>query len=260
MKFSIVTPSLNQGAFIGRTLDSVRMQQGDFSIEHIVVDACSTDGTPDIVRRYAARHSDARYNIALICEPDEGQSDAINKGLHRASGDVLAWLNADDEYEPGALELVAAAYSKKRFAWCFGNCRIIDEQGAEIRRFITWYKRVQSRRYSYPLLLANDFIPQPAAFFSRAAFRRVGEISQQYHLAMDYDYWLRLGRETPPVYIDAFLARFRWHDTSKSGRDFDSAAREALGIARRFSTPFSIPLLWHAFHCRALGAVYRLLR
>ncbi len=260
MKFSIVTPSLNQGEFIGRTLDSVRMQQGDFAIEHIVVDACSVDGTPDTVRQYARTHNSGRYNLVLICEPDEGQSDAINKGLRNASGDVLAWLNADDEYEPGALELVASAYRDKAFSWCFGNCRIIDTEGAEIRKFITWYKCVQSRRYSYPLLLANDFIPQPSTFFSRAAFEQAGELQRRYHLAMDYEYWLRLGRMSRPVYIDAFLARFRWHDTSKSGSSFDSAAREALGIARQFSPPLSLPLLWHAFHCRALGAVYRMMR
>ncbi len=260
MKFSIVTPSLNQGEFIERTLDSVRMQQGDFAIEHIVVDACSTDGTPDLVQQYARAHTNDNYKLVLICEPDDGQSDAINKGLHRASGDVLAWLNADDEYEPDALELVASAYRKNAFLWCFGNCRIVDIQGAEIRQFITWYKSVQSRRYSYSLLLANDFIPQPSTFFSRAAFGQIGELQRQYHLAMDYDYWLRLGREKRPVYIDAFLARFRWHDTSKSGSNFERAAREALGIARQFSSPFSPPLLWHAFHCRALGAVYRALQ
>lgn len=260
MKFSIVTPSLNQREFIVQTLDSVRTQQGDFTIEHIVVDACSSDGTPDIVQQYARDHASERYQIIWICEPDEGQSDAINKGLHRASGDVLAWLNADDEYEAGALALVAAAWKSSAFWWCFGNCRIIDTHGAEVRQFITWYKRVQSQRYSYSLLLANDFIPQPSTFFSRTAFEHTGEIERRYHLAMDYDYWLRLGRVERPTYIDAFLSRFRWHDTSKSGRNFDAAAREALSIARAFASPVSLPLLWHNVHARALSAVYKLLQ
>lgn len=260
MKFSIITPSLNQGAFIERTLESVRTQNTDAHIEHIIVDACSTDGTLDIVRSYAAKYASERYNLVLISEPDEGQSDAINKGFNRASGDVFAWLNADDEYEPGALARVAAAYRSKPFFWCFGDCRIVDEQGVEMRGFITRYKRVQSRWYSYSLLLANNFVPQPAVFFSRAAFMRVGEIEQRYHLAMDYDYWLRLGQCEKPVYINEFLARFRWHDTSKSGQQFSRAAHEALGIARQFASPFSLPLLWHAFHCRALSAVYKLLQ
>ena len=236
------------------------MQQGDFAIEHIIVDACSTDGTVDIIRHYAERYSGERYRLLLISEPDEGQSDAINKGLRHASGDVLAWLNADDEYEHGALDRVAQVYRAKNFSWCFGDCRIVDEHGEEVRRFITWYKRIQSRRYSYSLLLANDFIPQPAVFFSRRIYEQAGELERRYHLAMDYEYWLRLGRIATPEYIDAYLARFRWHDTSKSGRQFEQAAREALGIARKFAAPYSPPLWWHVFHRFALGAVYGLLR
>lgn len=261
MKFSIVTPSLNQAAFIERTLASVYAQCGTCSIEHIVMDALSTDGTADVVREFARSHSRDGYTLTLVEEKDAGQSDAINKGFRRATGDVFAWLNADDTYESGAFDAVARVFAQDADAWCFGLCRIIDGHDREIRQFITRYKQWQSRRYSYALLLANDFIAQPAVFFSRLLYERAGELRTDYHLAMDYDYWLRLGALVRPVYLDVPLACFRWHEASKNGGGFQEAAREALAIARSHAPRGSaLPLLWHAFHCRALGVVYRLLQ
>ena len=132
MKFTIITPSLNQGAFIERTLKSIQAQRRDVDVEHWVMDGGSTDGTLDILRRCEGQ-------LSWTSGPDQGQSDAINKGLRRATGDILAWLNSDDVYEPGALVAVAAAYRTRPFQWAFGNCRIIDETDREIRRAVTAY-------------------------------------------------------------------------------------------------------------------------
>jgi glycosyltransferase involved in cell wall biosynthesis len=253
VKISVITPSFNQAAYIERTLASIHGQRGPFELEHIVVDGGSTDGTPAIL----ARHGD---RLRWVSEPDEGQSDAIDKGLRMATGDILAWLNSDDVYRPDALAQVAAAYRAAPFLWCFGNCRIIDEHDREIRPAITRYKIRQSRRYSYRRLLRRDFIPQPSTFFTRAAVEAAGEISRSLTYSMDYDYWLRLGRLAPPRYLDTFLADFRWHTQSKNGAAYRAAARETLHTARRLAPPGSaFDLSLHTVHYWILCILYRFL-
>ncbi len=253
MKFTIVTPSFNQAAYLERTIRSVLDQQGDFTLEYRVVDGGSTDGSLDILRRYGDR-------LRWTSGPDNGQSDAINRGLAEATGDVLAWLNSDDRYAPGALQAVAEAWQARPFDWCFGNCRIIDEADREIRRAITRYKTAQSRRYGYRRLLRRDFISQPSTFFSRAAVQAVGLLDPALVYSMDYDYWLRLGRRADPVFLDRCLADFRWHAASKNGARYRRAAwetyrtacRQARGGERR-------ELAWHLAHVAALNILYRFL-
>ena len=253
MKFTIVTPSFNQGAFIERTLRSIHAQRGEVDVEHVVVDGGSTDGTLDILRRYEGQ-------LSWTSSPDQGQSDAINQGLRRATGDILAWLNSDDVYEPGALAAVAAAYRARPFQWAFGNCRIIDETDREIRRAITAYKIRQSRRYSFHRLLRRDFVPQPAAFFTREAFEQTGDLEGGLHYSMDYDYWLRLGRRWTPRYLDRTLASFRWHTRSKNGAAYRAAARETLHTAQRHARPGEgFDVFMHRLHVLTLVVLYRCL-
>ena len=119
MKISVVTPSLNQATFIGRTIESVFAQTGDFTVEYLVVDGGSTDGTLDVLERY-------RGELRTIVEKDDGQSDALNNGFSRTTGEVLCWLNSDDTFLPGALAQVAEAFRTTGRSWCFGQCRIVD--------------------------------------------------------------------------------------------------------------------------------------
>jgi len=253
MKISIVTPSLNQGPYIERTILSVLGQRGDFDLEFIVMDGGSTDGTLDIVKKYES-------DLTLVTGKDSGQSDAINKGFAMASGDIFAWLNSDDTYESGALSLVAENYKNTPFQWCFGNCRNIDSRDNEIRTFITRYKIFESKRYSYKRLLSKDFIPQPATFFTRDAFKETGPIDVHLHFAMDYDYWLRLGKKYNPLYINRFLSRFRWHDESKNGAQYRNAAREAYRTARKHApTGYRYPIFRHYLHYISLVLLYRII-
>jgi glycosyltransferase involved in cell wall biosynthesis len=253
VKISIVTPSFNQGRYLERTIKSVLGQEGDFELEYLVMDAGSTDVSLDILRRYGDR-------LKWISEPDGGQSDAINKGFRMASGDILAWLNSDDTYEAGALGCVASAYRQAPFEWCFGDCRIIDEEDREIRKSITRYKVSQSRRYGYSRLLRRDFISQPSTFFTAKAYKATGEISRDLMYSMDYDYWLRLGRCMPPLYINRFLANFRWHSVSKNGAAYRSAAWETLLTARRHARPGERRhVLMHFGHYCVLSLLYRVL-
>ena len=253
MKFPIVTPSYNQGAFIERTIQSVQAQAGDFEVEHIVMDGGSTDDTLAVLRRYTDR-------LQWTSQPDDGQSDAINQGFRRATGDILAWLNSDDTYQPGALQAVAESYAREPFDWCFGNCHIVDEHDRPIRTAITAYKVAQSRRYNYRRLLRRDFIPQPAAFFSCAACERTGDIARDLVYSMDYDYWLRLGQAAAPRYIDRFLANFRWHTASKNGALYRRAAWETYQTARRHARPGNrLDLACHFLHVLTLSVLYRFL-
>lgn len=251
MKISVITPSFNQGEYIERTIQSVLGQKGDFELEYIVVDGGSTDSTLDIVEKY-------RDRLTWISEKDRGQSDAINKGFKMASGDILAWLNSDDTYEAGALSEVAKRYKGVGFKWCIGNCRIIDENDNEIRNLITKYKIFKCKTYSFKRLLAKNFIPQPALFFTRDVYREIGHLCLDCHYAMDYDYWLRIGKKYDPLYIDRYLANFRWHSRSKCGEDYTKAAYEAYRMAKRHATPqdwFSV--LQNYLHYKTLSVVYR---
>jgi glycosyltransferase involved in cell wall biosynthesis len=254
VKLSIVTPSYNQGKFIERTIRSVLEQRGDFELEYLVVDGGSTDQTLSILERYRGR-------LTYVSDRDAGQVDAISKGFARATGEVVAWLNSDDLYLPGALEEVTRALSQPGARWCFGQCRIIDESDAEIRRGIAWYKNRLSRRYSLRRLLTTDFIPQPATFFRRDLLEEAGPLDPSFHYAMDYDLWLRFARVSEPVFIPRDLARFRWHGTSKSSGRYGEAAREAYAAARRHAKPSErLALVEHALHVLCLLTGYGLLQ
>lgn len=255
MKITIVIPSFNQRGFIGATLDSVLSQQGDFDLAVDVVDGGSTDGTVDLLRDV----TDPRVN--WTSEPDNGQSDAINKGLRRATGDVVSWLNSDDVYTPGTLAAVAEAFrtqSDKR--WLVGRCENIDVQGRVVRSWITRYKDFHLRRYSYRKLLTENFISQMSVFWRRSFQDEVGLLDEGLHYTMDYDLWLRMGEHSDPIVLDRVLGQFRLHPQSKSGavnrRQFDEQYEVAC---RRLG---GRPLLRaaHRLHVEKTVWAYRLLR
>jgi glycosyltransferase involved in cell wall biosynthesis len=254
LRVTVVTPSFNQGAFIERTIESVLSQRGDFELEYLVVDGGSTDGTLSILRSYEGR-------LRFVSERDSGQSAAINKGFGMASGDVLAWLNSDDTYMPGALHTVVRTLRDTRARWCFGECRVIDERDREIRRAISAYKSWISRRYSLRRLLAvGNFIPQPATFFRREILEQTGRLEESFHLAMDYDLWLRLARLEAPAFIPRPLANFRWHGRSKTGAGYHKVAWECFRIACRHARGFEhAALAQHLANYSAQMAVYKLL-
>jgi glycosyltransferase involved in cell wall biosynthesis len=239
LKISIVIPSYNMAKFVEETIQSVINQKyPDF--ECIVIDGGSTDDTISILKKYQDK-------IVWISEKDKGQSEAINKGLKRASGDIVTFINADDTYEQGCFQKVADYFEKTPGSkWVYGKCRIINENGREIHKMITWYKGIWQKSYSFNTLLIMDFISQPEAFWRRDLTEEIGLFDVSEHLAMDYDYWLRAGSKYRPGFIDEYLARFRLHRTSKSALGFTAAAKTALGIGRKHAIMqkkgFLIPL------------------
>lgn len=259
VKISIITPSFNQARFLRQTLESVRSQQGAvngrFELEHIVVDGGSTDGTVEFLRSCGP-------GVRWISEPDDGQADALNKGIALATGDIIGWLNSDDLYEPGALATVAEVMSAEPATqWVYGRVRIIDEHDQEIRRWITRYKDLRMRTFSYKKLLGENWISQMGVFWRRAAGAEVGSFGTELHYCMDYDYWLRLGARWPGRFIDHCLGAFRWYRASKSGTGFLQQFREELGVARRQAAGgYRWPIFIHRLNYLKIVTAYYLLR
>jgi len=249
---SIVTPSFNQAEFIERTIDSV-LGQGYPGLEYIVVDGASTDGTVEILARFGDR-------IRWTSEKDSGQSEAINKGLRAATGDIVAFLNSDDEYLPGALFRVAEFFEHNPTTmWAYGKCRIVDADGDEIRRPITWYKNLLLRRYSYRKLLSENFISQPATFWRREIHDELGYFDEDDHWCMDYEFWLRVGSKHPAGVIDSYLANFRYHMASKSAKEDKVKFQEELRIAKRYAGGARAPLYLHRLNYFKIVGVYQAL-
>jgi glycosyltransferase involved in cell wall biosynthesis len=225
-RISVVIPSFNQRSFLTQAIESVLGQQGAFGLEVWVIDGGSTDGSVALLMQYGDR-------VRWVSERDEGQSDALNKGFARVTGDIVGWLNSDDLYRPGALGAVADAFSRHpETEWLHGRTDIIDAQGIEHRSWVSLYKDWRCRHYSYRQLLTENFIQPNAVFWRKRLGERVGGVRTDLHLAMDYDLWLRFAKESEPLFLDRSLACFRWYSTSKSGSRYIEQFREARRIAR----------------------------
>lgn len=204
MLISIVTPSFNQAPFIEKTIQSVLSQ--DFpAIEYLIVDGGSTDGTPDLIKKYAARLG------WWTSEKDGGQTDAINKGFGRARGDVFAWINSDDTYEPGAVA-AAAKYLQEHpeIGMVYADCNYIDEAGRVIGKFNaaqTDYRRLR-RGYTR--------IPQQTMFFRAELWKQIGPLDPSFYFAMDYDLWTRIAARAAIRYVPQTWANFRLHTSGKT--------------------------------------------
>ncbi len=231
---SIVTPSYNQARFLEETICSVLTQ--DYApIEYILVDGGSKDGSLEIIQRY-------RDQLAWwVSEPDRGQTDAINKGFEHASGDILAWLNSDDTYLPGAVsQAVAFLQSHPKVGMVYGDANLIDENSKGIGKF-------PARQTDYRRLRRGFVhIPQQAAFFRGELWRRVGPLDPSFYFAMDYDLWVRLARLAPLAYQPGLWANFRLHDAGKSVVSDDRCWPEMLRIHRRDGGSWFSPLFFKA--------------
>jgi glycosyltransferase involved in cell wall biosynthesis len=201
---SIVTPSYNQVGFLESTILSV-LGQDYPNIEYIIVDGGSTDGSVEVIHRHQDRLA------WWVSEKDKGQTDAINKGFSRAKGQILAWLNSDDTYEPNAVrEAVEFLLQKQDVGMVYGDANFINGEGRVIGRFPaapTDYRRLR-RGYVH--------IPQQAAFWRADLWRQVGPLDPSFYFAMDYDLWVRLARVTPLLYTRRLWANFRLHSQGKS--------------------------------------------
>jgi len=201
---SIVTPSFNHVKYIEATMQSVLIQ--DYPrIEYIVVDGGSNDGTVDVIKKYVDKLA------WWVSEKDKGQTDAINKGFARATGSILAWINSDDTYEPGA---VAAAVKylqdHPEVGMVYGDCNFINESGKAIGKF-------NSAQTDYRLLRQGYVhIPQQTMFFRAELWEQVGPLDPSFYFAMDYDLWTRIAARSQIQYVPQTWANFRLHTSGKT--------------------------------------------
>lgn len=217
---TVVTPSFNQSEFIAQTIESV-VSQDYPRIEYIVMDGGSTDGTLEVLRRYEGR-------LRWISENDAGQSDAIHRGFSLGSGDILAWLNADDLYAPGAVSrAVAALMANAGAGFVYGNADFIDQDGRP-----AGHQMRRSWDFDH-LLNYRNFISQPATFFRRQAYEAVGGLSLDLHYVMDYDLWIKLGRRFEVVAIPETLALVRMYAQTKTASGGLARVREMRQMVAR---------------------------
>ncbi len=219
---SLVTPSLNQGNFLRATIESVLAQEVP-GLDHFVQDGGSTDGTLEILRSYEGR-------VTFVSEKDRGQADAINRGLRRARGEVLGYLNSDDILRPGALAAVGeafAAHPEVLFVW--GRAAYLDAEGRTVSPYLV-------REDALACLADSCFVAQPAAFFRRKVWEEVGEFDETLHHTMDYDYWLRIVARYGPscgLFLDRELAGARLHEDAKTVAGWDRALDEIIDLVKR---------------------------
>ena len=242
---TIVTPSFNQAAFLERTIQSV-LGQTYQNIEYFVMDGGSTDGSVEIIRKYEQRLK------GWVSEKDRGQTDAINKGFARANGEILAWLNSDDTYEPEAVaKAVAYLEAHPQVGLVYADASFINEQDGVIGSFPaaqTDYARLR-RGYVH--------IPQQAAFFRDSLWKQVGPLDPEFYFAMDYDLWVRLARLAPLAYIRGHWANFRLHGDAKTINADDRCWPEMLKVHYRDGGGFFSPIVFKYYLRLLAGPILR---
>jgi glycosyltransferase involved in cell wall biosynthesis len=221
MKISIITPSLNQAVFAPEMLSSLDVQQYP-DLEHIVYDAGSTDGVIDIWKK-----AEMEGKLKLFVEPDRGQSDAINKGMRVATGEIVGWLNSDDVLLPGALHAVAEAFSKNP------DAVVIYGVGAKTDLDGSIIKKVPFREFCPKRLSWAFGAVQPAMFFRRDAYWKVGGLDESLHYAMDWDLLLKLSKIGKVVTIPQHLANIRYYEETKTNTGGWKRMKEIALIGRR---------------------------
>ncbi len=235
---SVITPSRNSGEFLEDAILSVARQEG-VVVEHVVQDSLSSDNTLEILRQYPA--------VRWQWESDWGQSDAINRGFLRASGDLVGWLNADDYYLPGGLSAIALAAAEHPEADVFhGDCVFVDGEGSITR------SKVEHEFDRNILFYFGCYIPSTATFFRRRVIESGYLLDCDFRVCMDFEYFVRLaGAGFQFHYVPQFVAAFRWHESNISLQNVERRAHERREVQCRYGnkprSTTQMELLRHGF-------------
>lgn len=221
-KISIVTPSYNQAEFLERTILSV-LNQNYPNLEYIIIDGGSNDGSVEIIKKYE------KYLAYWVSEKDEGQADAINKGLRKSIGQILAYINSDDTYNPWALLKIANAFNKNSNAdLVFGNVNYIDANDNLIGE-------CRFTKFNFiTLIYEGGNLHQPGAFWTRKVYDKVGGFNPNYKFCMDFDFFCRIGETGKLKYVREYISNFRIHENSKSSTIDHIGSVEHEEIAGRY--------------------------
>ncbi|MEK6826596.1 MAG: glycosyltransferase family 2 protein [Nanoarchaeota archaeon] len=247
MTITIITPSFNQGKYLGQTIESVLSQAGDFYLEYIISDGGSTDNSVEIIKKYETLLNNRIYPIACKgikfrwwSEKDTGQSDAINKGFKAASGDVLASLGSDDYYEPGALQKVYEIFiAYPGLDLLYGGGFYDNELiGKRIPVDVSPTSFEELRQGAGSLL-------QQATFFSKKIMEKIGYIDENLHFSMDYDLALKVFKNTNATFFSDFqFSNYRIWPNSKSGSKEDGFKKEDRLLRKRYGGPIINPRIF----------------
>jgi len=242
MKLTIVTPTYNQGQFIKRTFDSILDQDiRKDTLEYILVDALSNDGTKEIVKSYVQKFHKKGIKFMYIREKDKGQSDAINKGWEQAGGDVVTYINSDDYYEHNALSRVLKYFDSHRsIQWAYGGWNLVNKNGQV-------YSTVMHKAFNRNKLLNYCNIGQPSCFFRKKLLRQFGYLDSDLHLAFDYDLWLRFTTKYDAGMIPGILSNMRYYAEAKSAVKTYAQLQEMLALNTRYTSLVSIQRMTQCF-------------
>lgn len=218
LSITVITPSLNHGKFIERTIQSV-IQQNIPNLKYIIVDGGSIDETLSIFQKYESQ-------IAWTSEPDQGQAHAINKAFKKTNSDIIGWLNSDDIYYQGAIARALEFFEKNpEVDVVYGNANHIDLQDKIIQRYPT-------ETWNIKRFVKTCYISQPAVFFRRRVLEKCGFLDEKLNYCMDYEFWLRLALQGVKFsHIPAVLAGSRLYPETKTLRaplDFSSETMRML--------------------------------
>lgn len=224
-EITIVTPSYNQGDFVGQTILSV-LSQNYPRLQYIVIDGGSTDCSCDVIGRYSSKLD------YWVSEKDRGQPDALRKGFSRARGELLGWLNSDDILYPGALRRVGEAYEASPGSIIAGNVAVFSE----VKRQRSWI--IRQRQLNVPDMVAiwtgKSCYSQPGVFFPTNAYIQADGIDEALHFGMDHDLMVRMLRTHPVAYVDEIIAGARLHPQSKTCSQAGAQTVEAYRVSRRY--------------------------
>ncbi len=242
---SIITPSYNQAIFLERTILSV-LNQTYPEIEYFVVDGGSQDDSVNVIHKYQDKLK------GWVSEKDQGQTDAINKGFAMANGDILAWINSDDTYEPDAIKLaVEYLEAHPEVGLVYGDTNFINEKDEVIGTFPAALTNYAKLRQGYV------HIPQQAAFFRASLWKQVAPLDPSFYFAMDYDLWVRLAKLSGIAYIHRHMANFRLHDEAKTIHSDDRCWPEMLKVHYRDGGNFFSPIVFKYYLRKVAGPYIR---
>jgi hypothetical protein len=241
---SIITPSYNQASYLEQTILSV-LNQDYQRIEYIVIDGISTDGSVDIIRKYESKLA------YWVTEKDDGQADAINKGFARATGEIVAWLNSDDYYLPGAVSAAVTVFDQNPdVVLVYGNMLAVDENGKT-------FNTLTYKQLTLEDLLCFQIIGQPAVFMRRSVLQKTSGLDPSFHFLLDHYLWIQFAQHGQLLHVDQTWAAARYHAEAKNRALAAEFGREAFRILENVGQDVNLAPVLTRVSRRAHASAYR---
>jgi len=251
-KITIITPSFNQGRFIKQTIESV-LSQNYPNLEYLIFDSCSTDNTIEILKSFGKK-------IQWVSEKDEGQTNAINKGLKQAKGDIVAFINSDDYYLPNTFYKIVEFFNKNpNKKWVTGDYLIVNSNGKKIQNYVRFYKKLYWIIPKSIGLRITNYINQPSTFWRKKLTDELGFLDESLNYSMDYEYWLRFINKYPLSIINECFSAFRIHNESKSGIDYVKQLEEEFIILNKYKNNLLLSKI-HWIHTIIVRLIYNIIK